>query len=269
MAQSAIDKNSSLMEIGTHCAECNDLDFLPFKCPECSRIYCSKHRVPESHGCKRREQTHAAVTRTANVSGQSHAQFQSTGQKLGGSSSSSSSSNSSSQRLPPADNVKAVPRNMQNLRMAQQPKPNPMLDKWKSIWSKKPSISSVSTKSSKSSRILELAALKRNATGDTKVPQQNRVYVYIERPQSTYKGLDGKDTVRPSKKVAAYYNKSLVIGRVLDQACSTLEIANHNNSNGGKLVVYVQGKAVPYRTKIGDAAQDGDVLQIDRAQTTV
>ncbi|KAI8916276.1 AN1-type zinc finger protein 1 [Gorgonomyces haynaldii] len=43
----------SLMQIGQHCAEsdCNQLDFLPFKCRECNKNYCPLHRFPDKHHC--------------------------------------------------------------------------------------------------------------------------------------------------------------------------------------------------------------------------
>lgn len=32
-------------------AECNQLDFLPFKCDGCQKIHCLEHRAYKSHGC--------------------------------------------------------------------------------------------------------------------------------------------------------------------------------------------------------------------------
>ncbi|KDE08486.1 hypothetical protein MVLG_01267 [Microbotryum lychnidis-dioicae p1A1 Lamole] len=44
------------LAIGTHCSEstCSQLDFLPFRCPSCSKPYCSDHwRPPSGHDCPR------------------------------------------------------------------------------------------------------------------------------------------------------------------------------------------------------------------------
>ena len=40
-------------EIGKHCSEptCKQLDFLPFKCRGCQKIFCLDHRTFESHSC--------------------------------------------------------------------------------------------------------------------------------------------------------------------------------------------------------------------------
>jgi len=35
--------------IGAHCAKCQQIDYLPFKCTKCNRSYCKDHR---SHGCQ-------------------------------------------------------------------------------------------------------------------------------------------------------------------------------------------------------------------------
>jgi len=50
---------AELPELGKHCSfkslgssgACNYLDFLPFKCENCSQIFCEEHRYPEDHNC--------------------------------------------------------------------------------------------------------------------------------------------------------------------------------------------------------------------------
>lgn len=41
------------LDIGQHCSldGCNQLDFLPFECDACLRIYCLDHRGRTAHGC--------------------------------------------------------------------------------------------------------------------------------------------------------------------------------------------------------------------------
>ncbi len=41
-----------LPDLGEHCAKCNQLDYLPFKCNECNKFYCINHSTVETHGCK-------------------------------------------------------------------------------------------------------------------------------------------------------------------------------------------------------------------------
>ncbi|GJN03031.1 hypothetical protein PR202_ga20430 [Eleusine coracana subsp. coracana] len=40
-------------DLGAHCdaADCNQLDFLPFVCDGCDRVFCLDHRTYRAHGC--------------------------------------------------------------------------------------------------------------------------------------------------------------------------------------------------------------------------
>jgi predicted nucleic acid binding AN1-type Zn finger protein len=37
--------------LGKHCHFCNQMDFLPFKCTDCSYFFCSSHRIGIDHDC--------------------------------------------------------------------------------------------------------------------------------------------------------------------------------------------------------------------------
>lgn len=41
--------------LGAHCAEeyCHQLDFLPFTCDSCSKVYCLEHRSYKAHECSK------------------------------------------------------------------------------------------------------------------------------------------------------------------------------------------------------------------------
>ena len=46
--------DADLMDIGKHCqfhGECNQLDFLPFKCSGCKKTFCQNHRTAAAHKC--------------------------------------------------------------------------------------------------------------------------------------------------------------------------------------------------------------------------
>ena len=45
---------ADLMSIGSHCAhpDCGQIDFLPFKCDCCSRVFCLEHRSYRAHKCE-------------------------------------------------------------------------------------------------------------------------------------------------------------------------------------------------------------------------
>lgn len=47
-----------MMDVGTHCQfrpECNQLDFLPFKCSGCKQIFCQEHCTAAAHRCPNAE----------------------------------------------------------------------------------------------------------------------------------------------------------------------------------------------------------------------
>lgn len=43
--------DTSLMDIGRHCHQCRQIDFLPFTCSFCKQVYCKDHQKPERHAC--------------------------------------------------------------------------------------------------------------------------------------------------------------------------------------------------------------------------
>ena len=46
---------ADLMSIGSHCSQpgCGQIDFLPFTCDCCSRVFCLEHRSYRSHACEK------------------------------------------------------------------------------------------------------------------------------------------------------------------------------------------------------------------------
>ncbi|KAL6013664.1 hypothetical protein ACLOJK_004162 [Asimina triloba] len=50
-------------ELGKHCqnSSCNQLDFLPFKCDACLKVYCVEHRSYESHDCPKADEQRRRV----------------------------------------------------------------------------------------------------------------------------------------------------------------------------------------------------------------
>lgn len=45
-----------MLSIGKHCAvaDCHQLDFLPFTCKSCGKVYCADHRNQQAHACSAR-----------------------------------------------------------------------------------------------------------------------------------------------------------------------------------------------------------------------
>ncbi|GAA5985452.1 hypothetical protein JCM10908_006981 [Rhodotorula pacifica] len=57
-------QSQEFLDIGRHCKEpsCNQLDFLPFKCPSCRLDFCSEHwRPPAGHRCSNYNEAKADI----------------------------------------------------------------------------------------------------------------------------------------------------------------------------------------------------------------
>ena len=51
------------MSIGTHCSlsECHQIDFLPFCCDACDRVFCLEHRTYSAHSCPKAGSKDASI----------------------------------------------------------------------------------------------------------------------------------------------------------------------------------------------------------------
>ena len=60
----AVDNHAGadLMSVGMHCSfsECGQLDFLPFRCNGCQKIFCLDHRTASAHQCPHADAADAA-----------------------------------------------------------------------------------------------------------------------------------------------------------------------------------------------------------------
>ncbi|KAI5665570.1 hypothetical protein M9H77_15423 [Catharanthus roseus] len=50
-------------DLGRHCqlSDCHQLDFLPFKCDSCQKVFCVEHRSSKSHDCPKPDQNSRKV----------------------------------------------------------------------------------------------------------------------------------------------------------------------------------------------------------------
>lgn len=188
-------------EIGTHCVECNRLDFLPFTCQVCKKSYCSNHRQMFNE--------HQCVNLKVQKRDTSH--------------------------LPPSSSLfperPAVPKpravNNSILSKLETKSANEdslaqsALIKLKHFLKKNKS--SKKKTSNATSRLIELANLKKQAIGDVKVPQTERVYINVRYVPSLL------EAGKKDQSLAIYVSRSWPIGRMLDQAAVHLKIVNENN----------------------------------------
>lgn len=115
--------------------------------------------------------------------------------------------------------------------------------------------------SSASARLVATNALKKTAKGDDKLPQDKRVYIYVEAEAETTKSKFPKG--------AFFYSKDWVIGRVLDAAAKSLMVENLNNQGMEEKdrlrVFYVEGgRLLEFNEKVGNALVNGNTIVLLR-----
>lgn len=203
-----------MLDVGTHCAFCRELDFLPFHCSGCDKDFCAAHRHPSDHLCpsiKTSSNPEPTVTRPSD------------GGRFFRSLLPDKSSVRLQKSLSPEPTAAPTVKSTLNKHS---------LDKLLRFFSRRHS-KHTPKKSIRTASGLPL--LKRNAKGDTKIPQQNRIYVYATVVE------DGES---PKENVPLYINKMWPVGRVLDSVASQLGVKNVNvkvdTDVSDKLFIYKQ-----------------------------
>ena len=56
------EPDRDLLVVGEHCSaqQCNQVDFLPFRCAGCANVFCLEHRSVVAHDCP-----HAGASQSA------------------------------------------------------------------------------------------------------------------------------------------------------------------------------------------------------------
>jgi hypothetical protein len=117
------------------------------------------------------------------------------------------------------------------------------------------------TKQAAAAQAQELAALKRTAKGETKIPQEKRVYLFVEASSDTVTAKVPKGNF--------FYSTEYSVGRVLDLAAKSLQVANLNNRVEGEedklRVFHVEGgRLLDFGEKLGGVLQTGNTIVLLR-----
>lgn len=190
-----------MLDVGTHCAFCRQIDFLPFHCTYCNADFCSSHRSKESHHCKWLLESEARSPPVVAKTADNHAKY--------------------FQSLLPEKGYVRVQQDRQE--SAKPPKipskgNRSALDRLARFFKRK-EVSKKTTKS-KPNAMIQLTMLKRKAKGDDKIPMSNRLYVYCF-------AID--DDQDESKEHEIYINKIRPIGGALDYIAKQLDVSNRNS----------------------------------------
>lgn len=268
--------------IGSHCQMpfCRQLDFLPFRCESCKGKFCGDHRTESAHTCSkagewaRRRNEANGVTSTTNrltpkpnilthekqCAEASCKTLIDTPLVTGVHCEKCRRSYCLKHRFTyEHDCANLVPLGSgKNGQPTQKEKGMAALEKLRA-WgtAKKAALPKAQTiipqskaKQSAAASMAAIATLKKTAKGDDKIPQDKRIYLYVEASSDTLTAKIPKGNF--------FYNKEFSVGRVLDLAAKSLQVQNMNNrseSEEDKLrVFHVEGgRLLDFGTKVGQS----------------
>ncbi|GKT45377.1 AN1-type zinc finger protein 1 [Colletotrichum spaethianum] len=274
--------------VGKHCEYdyCNQLDFLPFFCQSCKKTFCLDHRSETSHKCtdagawaERRRQAELAKP----AYGQGRQLRDHVSQKPCASPTCKTTIGTSlvpgvhcpgcnrdyclKHRLKEDHNCKnLVPLGARpGSQIDVAARTRSAFDKLKA-WgtAKKEQAGRALPKpkpTSASARLIAVNNLKKTAKGDNKLPQEKRVYLYVEAEAETAKAKFPKGEF--------FFSKDWVVGRVLDEAAKRLQVENLNNRSSDERdklrVFHVEGgRLLEFNEKVGASLVSGNTVVLLR-----
>ncbi|KAK2041353.1 AN1-like zinc finger protein [Colletotrichum somersetense] len=274
--------------VGKHCEYdyCNQLDFLPFFCQSCKKTFCLDHRSETSHKCsnagawaERRRQAELAKP----AYGQGRQLRDHVSQKPCASPSCKTTIGTSlvpgvhcpgcnrdyclKHRLKEDHDCKnLVPLGARpGSQIDVAARTRSAFDKLKA-WgtAKKEQAGRALPKpkpTSASARLIAVNSLKKTAKGDDKLPQEKRVYLYVEAEAETAKAKFPKGEF--------FFSKDWVVGRVLDEAAKRLQVENLNNRSSDERdklrVFHVEGgRLLEFNEKVGASLVSGNTVVLLR-----
>ena len=246
------DFSMAELDIGQHCsyASCQQLDFLPFTCDRCQKVFCKEHRSPDSHNC-----TECTTPVTL------------AGARRGPSSYECSLSECSNREMLDIVCDACKKRFCLQHRHAgdhrcQVPPPNqPTVERMartaqhvENILKSKaeaPVRKPRGRKSKATADKVSLMKLKMAAIGDKHTPESDRIYFRVVLPLGS-----------AEKSKAFFFSKIWTVGRAIDKCASLVGIQNDNNVATAKkllLFAYEDGSSLRAEVTLENLLQDEEV----------
>ncbi|CCH60536.1 hypothetical protein TBLA_0D00260 [Henningerozyma blattae CBS 6284] len=234
-----------MLDVGTHCTFCRQLDFLPFHCDYCDKDFCSKHRTQQSHLCTSLPTQNSISHRTtANLTtnkGNGDKFFQSllpdkaaVRLHTSGKPSSKTIANSNikdkqngTEQYPMKAylNSSAKSRLLRFLKKMKQSSSKSSISDSKDTTHLLSNTTNIKPSIKRSHRITELSKVKKIAIGDKKIPEDKRLYVYC---YIIDQDIDSPSPSSSTKKHVIFLDKNWVIGKNLDYIAKVLNVKNIN-----------------------------------------
>ena len=214
------------LDIGQHCshATCQQLDFLPFKCDRCLKVFCKEHRSPDSHSCTEcnvpakpppgQAASRGPLSYECSLSGCSNRELLDiiceACKKRFCLQHRHAADHTCEQTLPNVERMVQTAKHVENI----------IKSKTESAV-RRPR----GRKSKATADKVSLMKLKMGAIGDKHAPESDRVYFRVVLPLGS-----------AEKSKALFFNKMWTIGRVIDKCASLVGIQNDNNVSGVKML---------------------------------
>lgn len=252
---------SGIMDIGEHCAYCRQLDFLPFACDGCKKVFCASHRTQLQHHCPvvldklPSPPASSSLVRTAGLVSALFPDRSHDRAKLEKSLSAPKQPTTIKETQFRVGDVAATTNNaFSKLRVlfgAQKAKKG---------------------KVSGRSRTAEILQLRKAAVGDAKIKPPDRVHVWC-----LY--VDAHGDMEAMKKIdvekqrqAVFVSKQWPVGRAIDALAERLRVKNVNNSTSDglqRLAMFAMEQEEPRLVAASERCSrfhDGDTVYLVRGQ---
>ena len=278
--------------VGKHCQleYCNQLDFLPFKCQSCTKIFCLEHRTEDAHKCTSAgawaERKRLAAASAPSI-GQGRAvrdrfyippgsicAARDCQSEIGASLHTGVRCDQCRQAYCLKHRLREQHECVTRVEEARKARDKlgveDALVTFKTRWTawranQKEKTKKLSflkpTPSAASQRLKLMNEIKQKAKGDQKLPADKRVYLVVAAAEKNPKGIYPKEMF--------FYSKDWVVGRMLDAAAKAMQVENVNNQTSeGKSrlqVFHVEGeKFLSFSDKLGTTLQNGHRVVITR-----
>lgn len=259
-------KEVGMLDVGTHCALCREIDFLPFHCSACNSDFCAKHRLKEDHYCESLRTNQKVPVTPQKESSRSNSPPGAFFQSL-----LPAKAHDRVQTLLQDDKkLQQQPNNMKSALLASNTSQSRRaIDKLKRFFAKNGKTfenKKSTTKLSSANKLIQVTKMKRTAIGDNSIPLANRIYVWC------YVVADSpQDQKKPSPN-EVFISKTWPIGRALDSLASILNVKNsnidHAVSDNEKLFLYRGDPAsqhlLPASGRVASLVKEGDTLYLVR-----
>lgn len=257
-------------DVGEHCSmfDCKQLDFLPFQCMKCKKLFCKLHKDLVAHHCEADSDEHIQTVSSIEIP------------KWTCSMPSCKREEQVEVMCPLCSNHFCLAHRLEKdhdctgltvaekdriTKQRQREQINELLGTLESKAAvdqkSKPTAKSQPSKRNASvANKLNLMKLKMKASGDKGIPEAERVYLFVHLPKKS-------NNAEPQP---LFFSQEWSVGRVIDLVASKFQLMNNNNlTNAAKLLLYDQQSKSDYETSVSLSSLMNDSCTLMNGQTVM